>query len=120
MLKKVFNNFNDDEKSLYDQLCEEEDDNNVIYQIYKDLLKHKDLNEFKSQIKKIIEEAEKIDMEEGEEEDEENKKSDIKEENEEEEEEDYEGEEDEENEGDENDDDQEKKKIVLLIISFKK
>ena len=109
MLKKVFNNFNDDEKSLYDQLCEEEDDNNVIYQIYKDLLKHKDLNEFKSQIKKIIEEAEKIDMEEGEEEDEDNKKSDIKEENEEEEEEDYEGEEDEENEGDENDDDQEKK-----------
>ena len=112
MLKKVFNNFNDDEKSLYDQLCEEEDDNNVIFQIYKDLLKHKDLNELKSQIKKIIEEAEKIDMEEGEEEDEDNKKSYIKEENgenEEEEEEDYEGEEDEENEGDENDDDQDKK-----------
>ena len=112
MLKKVFNNFNDDEKSLYDQLCEEEDDNNVIYQIYKDLLKHKDLNELKSQIKKIIEEAEKIDMEEGEEEDEDNKKSYIKEENgenEEEEEEDYEGEEDEENEGDENDDDPDKK-----------
>ena len=112
MLKKVFNNFNDDEKSLYDQLCEEEDDNNVIFQIYKDLLKHKDLNELKSQIKKIIEEAEKIDMEEGEEEDEDNKKSYIKEENgenEEEEEEDYEGEEDEENEGDENDDDPDKK-----------
>ena len=112
MLKKVFNNFNDDEKSLYDQLCEEEEDNNVIFQIYKDLLKHKDLNELKSQIKKIIEEAEKIDMEEGEEEDEDNKKSYIKEENgenEEEEEEDYEGEEDEENEGDENDDDQDKK-----------
>ena len=112
MLKKVFNNFNDDEKSLYDQLCEEEDDNNVIFQIYKDLLKHKDLNELKSQIKKIIEEAEKIDMEEGEEEDEDNKKSYIKEENgenEEEEEEDYEGEEDEENEGDENDDNQDKK-----------
>ena len=112
MLKKVFNNFNDDEKSLYDQLCEEEEDNNVIFQIYKDLLKHKDLNELKSQIKKIIEEAEKIDMEEGEEEDEDNKKSYIKEENgenEEEEEEDYEGEEDEENEGDENDDDPDKK-----------
>ena len=115
MLKKVFNNFNDDEKSLYDQLCEEEDEegeNNVIYQKYKDLLKHKDLDEFKSQLKKIIEEAEKVDIEENEEEDENNKGSYIKEENaenEEEEEEDYEGEEDEENEGDENDDEQDKK-----------
>ena len=60
MLKKIFNSFNDDEKSMYDQLCDDEDDKNVIYQSYKDLLKHKDLNELKNQIKSIIEEAEKI------------------------------------------------------------
>ena len=107
MLKKVFNNFNDDEKSMYDQLCEDEDDNNAIYQSYKDLLKHKDLNELKNQIKTIIEEAEKIDVEENEEEDE-NKIKEENGENEEEEEEDYEGEEDEENEGDENEDDEKK------------
>ena len=114
MLKKVFNNFNEDERSIYDHLCEEDEegDNNVIYQIYKDFLKHKNINELKTQLKKIIEEAEKVDVEENEEEDENNKGSFIKEENaenEEEEEEDYEGEEDEENEGDENDDEQDKK-----------
>ena len=37
MLSKIFNNFNDDEKSIYDQLCEVEDDNNEIYPMYKDL-----------------------------------------------------------------------------------
>ena len=111
MNKKVFKDLNEDEKSLYEQLFEEDknEENNVIYQIYKDLLKHKDLNELQEQIKKIIEEAEKMELEEGEEEDEGNKKSSIKEENEEEEEEDYEGEEDEENEGDENDDEKNKK-----------
>ena len=109
MLKKVFNNFNDDEKSLYDQLCEEEEDNNVIFQIYKDLLKHKDLNELKSQIKKIID---NINMNNNLNNENNLKEEIIKEENgenEEEEEEDYEGEEDEENEGDENDDDPDKK-----------
>ena len=106
MLSKIFNNFNDDEKSIYDQLCEVEDDNNEIYPMYKDLLKHKNIKELKTQIKKKIEEVEKMEVEESEEED-----DDIKEvngENEEEEEEDYEGEEDEENEGDENDDEEKK------------
>ena len=108
ILKKVFKNFNEDEKSIYEELYEDNDENNVIHQIYKDLIKHKDLNKMKSQLKKIIEEAEKMEIEGEEKEDDDNKKSDIKEENEEEEEEDYEGEEDEENEGDENDDDDKK------------
>ena len=101
MLKKVFNNFNEDEKSIYEILCENEEKGEVD-QIYKDLLKNRDLKEFENQIKKLIEKEDKVDVEEGEDEY-------IKEENEDEEDEDFEGEEDEENEGDENDDDPDKK-----------
>lgn len=100
MLKKVFNNFNEDEKSIYEILCENEEKSEVD-QIYKELLKNRDLKEFETQMKKLIEKEDKIDVEEGEDE--------IKEINEDEEEEDDEGEEDEENEGDENDDDPDKK-----------
>ena len=110
--KKIIDDFNDDQKSMYNNLCtEDEQNNNIMEQIYKDFLKNKDLKELQNQIKKYIEEAEKNDIEEEEEDDDENRKSYIKEENENEgeEEEDYEGEEDEEGEGDENDDEQDKK-----------
>ena len=99
MSKKIFNNFNDDEKSIYKRLFETEERVEVD-QVYKDLLKNRDLKEFEIQMKKLIEEEDRMDVEEGEEE-----YTDIKEENEDEEDEDDEGEEDEENEGDENDDD---------------
>ena len=65
MLKKVFNNFNEDEKSIYEILCENEEKSEVD-QIYKELLKNRDLKEFETQMKKLIEKEDKIDVEEGE------------------------------------------------------
>ena len=109
--KNICKNFNDDEKLIYEHLIEEDEENNIILQHFKELLTHQNINELINQIKSTIKEAEeRIEEEENEDDDEDNKgKNSIKEENEEnedeeeEEEEDGEGEEDEE--GEEEDDD---------------
>ena len=114
--KKICKNYNEDEKLIYERLMEEDEENNIILQYYKELPNHQNINELKSQIKNIIKEAEeRIEEEENEEDDEENKnKNSMKEENEEnedeedeEEEDDAEGEEEEEDEdeGDQNEKD---------------
>ena len=111
ILKNICKNFNDNEKLIYDHLIEEDEENNIILQHFKELLTHQNINELTNQIKSTIKEAEeRIEEEENEDDDEDNKgKNSIKEENEEnedeeeEEEEDGEGEEDEE--GEEEDDD---------------
>ena len=113
--KKICKNFSEDEKLIYDHLMEEEDEeNNILCPLYKDLLKHNDINKLKSKIKKTIKETEeRIEEEENDDDDDENQgKNSIKEENEEneenedeedeEEEDDVEGEEDEEGEEDDN------------------
>ena len=108
IVKKICKNFTDDEKLIYERLLEEEDEeNNLIFQLFKELLNHKSINELRTQIKKVIKEtAERIEEEENEEDEDENKgKNSIKEENEENEEnEDEEEEEDEEGEGEEDED----------------
>ena len=114
--KKIFKNFNEEEKLVFERLLKEEDDKkNVLVKHFKDLLNHQNLNELKNQIKKAIKQAaERIEEEEGDEDDEENKGK-IKEENEEnenseeeekEEEEESDGEEEEEGEEDEDDQDE--------------
>ena len=111
IVKNICKNFNDDEKLIYEHLIEEDEENNIILQHFKELLAHQNINELINQIKSTIKEAEeRIEEEENEDDDEDNKgKNSIKEENEEnedeeeEEEEDGEGEEDEE--GEEEDDD---------------
>ena len=115
IIKKVCKNFNDDEKMVYDHLLEEDEDNNILFKHFKDLLDHKNLNELRNRIKKTIKEtAEKIEEEENEEEDDERGKNSIKEEteeneDEEEEKEDDEEEEEEEEEGDEEEEEEEEK-----------
>ena len=109
--KNICKNFNDNEKLIYEHLIEEDEENNIILQHFKELLTHQNINELTNQIKSTIKEAEeRIEEEENEDDDEDNRgKNSIKEENEEnedeeeEEEEDGEGEEDEE--GEEEDDD---------------
>ena len=110
--KKIKKNFDEKENIIYEGLLEqEEEENNFILKYYKELLKHKNINELKNQIKQVIKDTvERIQEEEGEEEEEEDEeeegskkvdknqeKASIKEENEEEEEEenDEEGEEEE-------------------------
>ena len=104
--KKIKKNFDENENIIYEGLLEQEEENNFLLKYYKDLLKHKNINELKKNIKNIIKEtAEKIQEEEGEEEEEDDEEGEgnkdgktlIKEENEEEEEE----EDDEENEEEE-------------------
>ena len=118
IIKKVCKNFNDNEKLIYEHLMEEDEENNIILQHYKELLTHQNLNDLSNQIKNTIKEAEeRIAEEENEDDDEDNKgKNSIKEENEEnedeedeEEEEDGEGEEDEEGEEEDDDKDSENK-----------
>ena len=113
--KKITKNFDENEIIIYESLLEQKEENNIIIKLYKDFLKHKNINELKNQIKQFIKETvENIEEEEGEEEeedddDEENEhnnegKTLIKEENEEEEEDDEEGEEEEDEKDSKNDD----------------
>ena len=72
--KKICKNYNEDEKLIYERLMEEDEENNIILQYYKELPNHQNINELKSQIKNIIKEAEeRIEEEENEEDGEENK-----------------------------------------------
>ena len=104
--KKIKKNFDENDNIIYEGLLEQEEENNFILKYYKDLLKHKNLDELKNQIKQIIKETvERIQEEEGEEEEDDEEEGEggktlIKEENENEEEEDEEGEEEEEDEKD--------------------
>ena len=117
--KKIRKNFDENENIIYEGLLEQDEENNFILKYYKDLLKHKNLNELRNQIKQVIKETvERIQEEEGEEEEEDDEeegsekeedkndggKTLIKEENEEEE----EDEEDDE-EGEEEEDEKESK-----------
>ena len=117
--KKIKKDFDENENILYEGLLEQEEDNNFIIKYYKDLLKNKNLNKLKNNIKQIIKETvERIQLEEGEEEEEDDEDEDgegarkdknegktlIKEENEEEEEEEDEEGEEEEDEKDSNND----------------
>ena len=109
IIKKVCKNFNDDEKMIYEHLLEEDEDNNILFKHFKDLLNHKNLNELRNRIKKTIKEtAEKIEEEGNEEDDDEKGKNSIKEESDENEgEETEEEEEEEEEEGDEEEEEEE-------------
>ena len=109
--KKICKNFNEDEKLIYNRLLEEDEENNILLQYFKELPNHQNINELKNQIKNIIKEAEeRIEEEENEEDDDENKnKNSIKEENEENEDEEDEEEEDD-AEGEEEEEDEEKNK----------
>ena len=117
IIKKICKNFSDDEKILYERLLEEDEENNLLLPLFKELLNHKDLNELKNQIKKVIKEtAERIEEEENEDEDgknlikEENEENEENEDEEDEEEEDEgEGEEEEDGEGEEDEDNQDEK-----------
>ena len=117
--KKIRKNFDENENIIYEGLLEQDEENNFILKYYKDLLKHKNINELRNQIKQVIKETvERIQEEEGEEEEEDDEeegsekeedkndggKTLIKEENEEEE----EDEEDDE-EGEEEEDEKESK-----------
>ena len=117
--KKIKKDFDENENILYEGLLEQEEDNNFIIKYYKDLLKNKNLNKLKNNIKQIIKETvERIQEGEGEEEEEDDEDDDgegagktknegktlIKEENEEEEEEEDEEGEEEEDEKDSNND----------------
>ena len=106
--KKIKKNYDEKENIIYEGLLEQDEENNFIIQYYKDLLKHKNINQLKEQIKQIIERVKEEDGEEEEEEDDEEEeeekkveknnegKTSIREEDEEEEEEeDEEGEEEE-------------------------
>ena len=69
--KKIKKGFDENENIIYEGLLEQEEENNFILKYYKDLLKHKNINELKYQIKQIIKETvERIQEEEGEEEEE--------------------------------------------------
>ena len=127
--KKITKNFDENENIVYESLLKQEEENNIMIKCYKDLLKHKNISELRSQIKEIIKETiEGIEEEEGEEEeDDEDEDSNqgknfIKEENEEEkddeeeEEEEEEGDEDEESEKDEDDDNSSNKSSDNIII----
>ena len=109
--KKICKNFNEDEKLIYNRLLEEDEENNILLQYFKELPNHQNINELKNQIKNIIKEEEKrIEEEENEEDDDENKnKNSIKEENEENEDEEDEEEEDD-AEGEEEEEDEENNK----------
>ena len=109
--KKICKNFNEDEKLIYNRLLEEDEENNILLQYFKELPNHQNINELKNQIKNIIKEAEeRIEEEENEEDDDENKnKNSIKEENEENEDEEDEEEEDD-AEGEEEEEDEENNK----------
>ena len=111
--KKIKKNFDESENIIYEGLLEQEEEDNFLLKYYKDLLKHKNINQLRNQIKQIIkatveriqdeEGEEEEDDEDGEEEDKEKNNNEgktlIKEENEEEEEE----EDDEDEEGEEED-----------------
>ena len=126
--KKITKNFDENENIVYESLLKQEEENNIIIKCYKDLLKHKNISELRSQIKEIIKETiEGIEEEEGEEEeDDEDEESNqgknfIKEENEEEkddddEEEEEEGDEDEESEKDEDNENSSNKSSDNIII----
>ncbi len=104
IIKKICKNYTENEKQLFENLLYEEEENNIIFPLFKELLNHKDINKLKNKIKKVLEEAaERIDEEDNEDED---GKNSIKEENEENEEneEEEEDEEDEEGEGEEEED----------------
>ena len=116
--KKIRKNFDENENIIYEGLLEQDEENNFILKYYKDLLKHKNINELRNQIKQVIKETvERIQEEEGEEEEEDDEeegsekednneggKTLIKEENEEEEE-----EEEDDEEGEEEEDEKESK-----------
>ncbi len=101
--KKITKNLDENEIIIYEGLLEQKDENNILINLYKDLLKHKNINELKNQLKQLIKEAIENIEEEGEEEEEDDEEDEnnnegktlIKEENEEEEEDDEEGEEEE-------------------------
>ena len=113
IIKKICKNFNEDEKVLFEHLLEEDEENNIIFPLFKDLLNHKDLNELKSQIKKVLKEtAERIEEEDNEDEDGKNL---IKEENEENE----ENEEEEDEEEEEEEDQKEKRKSKIKHKNIK-
>ena len=125
--KKITKNFDENENIVYESLLKQEEENNIMIKCYKDLLKHKNINELRSQIKEIIKETiEGIEEEGEEEEDDEDEDSNqgknfIKEENEEEkdeeeEEEEEEGDEDEESEKDEDDENSSNKSSDNIII----
>ena len=63
MEKNIFKDLNEDERSIYEQLYEEDEENKEISKIYQDFLEHKDINQLQTQIKKKIEEFDKMDVE---------------------------------------------------------
>jgi hypothetical protein len=94
MENNILKDLNEDQRSLYEQICDDAEENKIIAEIYQDFLENKNINELQNQIKSEIEKYEKLDFEEDEHE--------IKEENsqdEEDEEEEYEEEEEEESQG---------------------
>ncbi len=134
--KKIKKNYDQNQNLLYESLLEQEE-NNVLLKLFKDLLKHKNINELRKQIKQIIKETEETIQGEGEgegegeeeeeddEEEEENNnegKTSIKEEEneeEEEEEDDEEGEEEEDEKDSKNDDNKSSSKSSDNIILLK-
>ena len=123
--KKIKKNFDENENIVYEGLLEQDEENNYILSYYKDLLKHKNINELKNQIKKTIKETvenlqDEVEEEEEEEDDDEednkNGKKEIKEEKEENEEEEEDDEESEE-EDDENKSSSNKSSDNIIILN---
>ena len=125
--KKIKKNFDENENIVYEGLLEQDEENNYILSYYKDLLKHKNINELKNQIKKTIKETvenlqDEVEEEEEEEDDDEednkNGKKEIKEEKEEnEEEEEEEDDEESEEEDDENKSSSNKSSDNIIILN---
>ena len=106
----------ENENVIYESLIEQKEENNVLLQYFKDLLKHKKLNELKKEIKQITKETiEKIQKGEGEEEEEDDEEEDENDDErkslikEEENEEDEEEEEEDDEEGEEEEDEKDSK-----------
>ena len=117
IIKKICKNFNENEKQIFENLLDEDEETNIIFPLFKELLNHKDINKLRNKIKKVLEEAaERIDEEDNEDEDGKNSMKEENEENEEneeeeddEEEEEGEGEEEEDGEGEEDEENQDEK-----------
>ena len=114
--KKIKKNLDENENVIYESLIEQKEENNVLLQYFKDLLKHKKLNELKKEIKQITKETiEKIQKGEGEEEEEDDEEEDENDDErkslikEEENEEDEEEEEEDDEEGEEEEDEKDSK-----------
>jgi len=108
IINKIFKNFSEEEKTIYEHILEEDEENDKIFQQFKGLLKHKNIKQLRLNIKNIIKQAkEKIqNEEEGEHESGKNSIKEEKDEDGDEEEEEEEDDDDEDDEGNEKEDDE--------------